>query len=296
MGPNLGANYYNCLMRLDAGIGMLLDQLRQSGKADNTLVIYIGDHGAQFSRGKCSVYEAGLRIPMIVRYPGVSKPGLVRDELASTLDLLPTVLAAVAASAPKNLAGRSLVPLLRGTSPEETEVPWRTHLFGVTTGSAPSLYYPQESVRDARYKLIVSPVRGRSNARAVAYLNQRNAHFIAGTNQQEIDASEPHVRAAYARYLNPPEMELYDLENDPNEWYDLADDPQFAPERQRLLSVLRQWQTDIRDPLADPDMLQQFTAEHDHAMTINYRKDKTFRWGYLDYFQEFMRRAATAER
>lgn len=277
------ANYYNCMMRLDAGVGMLLDQLEQSGKAENTLVIYIGDHGAQFSRGKCSVYEAGLRIPMIVRYPGVSQSGLVCNELASTLDLLPTVLAAVDAVAPENLPGRSLVPLLGGQ-----EVSWRTYIFGVTAGSAPSLYYPQESVRDERYKLIVSPERGRENARAIAYLHQKNAHFIAGTNQHEIDASEPHVRAAYARYLNPPKMELYDLKNDPDEWNDLAEDAKFAPVRERLLKTLRQWQTEMKDPLGDPEMLRKFTAEHDHNLTINYRKDKSFRWGYLDYFQEFM--------
>ena len=279
------ANYYNCMMRLDSGVGMLLSELQKSGKADNTLVIYLGDHGAQFSRGKCSVYEAGLRIPLIVRYPGVCKPGQVRDELTSSLDLLPTVLAAVGAPAPSNLAGRSLLPLLRGK-----EVPWRTHVFGVTAGSAPSLYYPQQSVRDRRYKLILSPLRGRVNLRALAYLNQKNTHFIAGTTQLEIDASEPTVSAAYARYLNPPEMELYDLENDPHEWNNLADDPKFATIQEALLKVIRQWQDHTRDPLGDPKMLQMFTAEHDRAATINYRRDKSFRWGYLDYFQKFMQR------
>jgi N-sulfoglucosamine sulfohydrolase len=278
------ANYYNCMMRLDAGVGMLLDRLQESGKADNTLVIYIGDHGAQFSRGKCSVYEAGLRIPLIVRYPRVGRPGLIRSEFASTLDLLPTVLAAAGVPEPDNLSGRSLIPLLQDES-----VPWRTHVFGVTTGSAPSLYYPQQSVRDEQYKLIISPVRHRENARAVAYLQQKNAHFIAGTNQQEINAAAPHVRAAYTRYLNPPEMELYDLKNDPHEWHDLAENPQFAKVRQRLLKALRQWQAETRDPLGDPGILQKFTAEHDRANTIDYRKDKSFRWDYLDYFQEFMK-------
>ena len=279
------ANYYNCLMRLDDGVGMLLERLEESGKAENTMVIYLGDHGAQFSRGKCSVYEGGLRVPLIIRFPDVAKRGLVRGELTSTLDLLPTVLAATGIPGPDNLAGRSLLPLLQAGS-----IPWRSHIFGVTTGGAPSLYYPQESVRDERYKLIVSPERGRENTTAVAYLNQVNAHFIAGTNHQEIDGAPAHVRAAYARYLNPPAVELYDLKEDPNEWHDLAEEPDYREIREQLMGALRQWQAAARDPLGDPETLSQFTREHDDAPAANYRKDKSFRWGYLDYFQRFMRR------
>ena len=183
------------------------------------------------------------------------------------------------------LPGLSLVPLLRGE-----QAPWREHIFGVTIGGAPSLYYPQQSVRDDRYKLILSPVWGRTNAPALAYLEQRNAHFVAGTKQEEINASPEFVQVAYARYLKPPEVELYDLQSDPYEWHDLAEDRKFAPHRERLMQAFRQWQDDVRDPLADAVLLQRFTAEHDRAMTIGYRKDVTFRWAYLDYFRDFMNR------
>ena len=57
----LTADYFNSINRLDESVGMLLDSLRSSGKMKNTLIIYLGDHGAQFSRGKCSNYESGLR-------------------------------------------------------------------------------------------------------------------------------------------------------------------------------------------------------------------------------------------
>lgn len=288
------ANYYNCLMRLDAGVGMLLQELEQSEKANQTLVIYIGDHGAQFSRGKCSVYESGLRIPLIVRFPGVAQTGQVRTELTSTLDLLPTVLAAAGVAPPGNLPGRSLIPLLSEGDHGPDGVRWRTHLVGMTTGSAPALYFPQESIRGERFKLIVSPERNRVNARAKAYLNQYNAHFIAGTNQTEIAASPPHVQAAYARYLNPPAVELYDLESDPHEWHNLADDDRYAEQREQLLLALRQWQKRTRDPLGDPEMLSRLTEEHDRAPSLNYRRDDSFRWKYLDYFSQFMASPADA--
>jgi len=69
------ADYYNCMMRLDEGVGLLLKALRDAGKAENTLIVYIGDHGAQFSRGKTSVYEAGTRIPMILNWHGHTDAG-----------------------------------------------------------------------------------------------------------------------------------------------------------------------------------------------------------------------------
>lgn len=103
------ADYYNCLLRLDAGVGQLLTALHMSGHADNTLVIYLGDHGAQFPRGKLASYESGLHVPLILRWPKKIPAGQVNDELVSTVDLLPTVLAAAGIQLPTNLPGHSLL-------------------------------------------------------------------------------------------------------------------------------------------------------------------------------------------
>lgn len=100
------ANYYNCLARLDEGVALLLEELNKAQLAENTLVIYFGDHGAQFPRGKGTVYEGGLRVPLIIRWPGHAQPGLVRNELVSTVDLLPTILSAVGVASPSNFPGR----------------------------------------------------------------------------------------------------------------------------------------------------------------------------------------------
>ena len=74
------ANYYNCMSRLDSLVGDLLHSLKRSGKADNTLVVYLGDHGADLLRGKRTSYEGGVRIPLIVRWPGKVKSKHVRHE------------------------------------------------------------------------------------------------------------------------------------------------------------------------------------------------------------------------
>ena len=81
--------YYDCMLRLDECVGQLLAELDEAGKTDNTLVVFIGDHGAQMARGKVTVYEGGVRVPYIVRWPGVSQRGARSKALVSTIDLLP---------------------------------------------------------------------------------------------------------------------------------------------------------------------------------------------------------------
>ncbi len=274
------ANYYNCMRRLDDGIAMLLEELKASGHAENTLVIYIGDHGAQFSRGKCGVYEASLRIPMIVRFPGIAKAGHVSNELVSTLDIVPTILNAVGTEIPANLSGRSLQPLLKGRKP----VVWREHIFAVTTGSAPGLFYFQHSVREKRYKLISNPLDGTRNKFAKAYLTQSNPHFAAGCTAEEIAASPKATRDVYERFLRPPRFELYDLAKDPNEFTNLADDPAHAETKARLVEALRRWQRKTRDPFADEELLKDFARQQEAMTDLSYRKKKNFRWPYLDQF------------
>ena len=276
------ANYYNCMRRLDDGIGMLLERLQKAGKSDNTLVIYIGDHGAQFSRGKCSVYEAGLRIPFIVQWPGEIQGGQVRQELVSTLDILPTVLKAAEANMPRKLPGRALQPLLAGET-----VSWRKHIFGLTTGAAPAIFHLAHSVRNERYKLISNPLatKGVPNLYAKAYLERFNTHFAAGTSPEEIDAAPEHVQTAYKTFLNPSRYELYDLENDPNEFHNLTDSAAHAETKERLIRTLKDWQFETGDPLGDPQRLEAFASFQEEMSDLSYRKDKAFRWPYLDQFQ-----------
>jgi arylsulfatase A-like enzyme len=277
------ANYYNCLRRLDDGIGMLLEELNSSGHADNTLVVYIGDHGAQFSRGKCSVYEAGLRIPMIVRWPGNQLAGTVRTELASTLDLVPTFLTAAGIEVPENLPGHRLQPLLKnGPAPQS----WRQHIVGFTAGAAPGIFYLQQSIRDEHYKLISNPLAESDTTTSLfaqAYLKQYNSHFAAGCTADEIATAPASIQKAYDRFLNPPRHELYDLASDPYEFTNLADSSEHAEIKARLIAAFNQWQRDTADPFADEEKLTNFTRSQLEAIGTNYRTSKSFRWPYLSW-------------
>jgi len=277
------ADYYNCLMRLDAGIGMLLAELEKAGKANNTLVIYIGDHGAQFSRGKATCYEGGLRIPMILWWPGQVKPGTVRDELVSTIDILPTIIQAVRLPRRESLPGRSLLPLAEGR-----DLAWREYLFAERTAYHAASFFPQRTIRNERYKLILNLTPERQNPVADNYRYQRGSFFVYGANQEEIDAAAMHVRQAYATWRNPPPVELYDLADDPWEFRNLGDKPQLAELKQRLMDELRRFRKEHGDPLLDPDKLKKLAEEHDpvtqHVKGGRYGRGET--WNYLKYLQE----------
>jgi N-sulfoglucosamine sulfohydrolase len=273
------ADYYNCLSRLDSGVGMVLDALAKAGRADDTLVIYLGDHGAQFSRGKTALYEGGVRVPFIVRSPGAGKAGVVRKELVSSIDILPTVLDATSVEGPKSLPGRSLLGLCA-----DLDIPWREYVFTEKAGSTPFWTFPQRTIRDKRYKLIASLLQDRDNPKYEAYATHAGAFFKAGTTEAELASAPKEVRDGYATWKSPPSVELYDLKNDPHEWVNLAGKPEVADVQKRLVAALKAWQEETNDPFADPVKLVRYVDEMDTVTNdkVNYKK-KDFRWKYLDY-------------
>ncbi len=148
----LTALFYDCVARVDLGMGMLLDELKAAGLAENTLVIFLGDNGAPVRRGKTSSYERGVQVPLLIRWPGKARPGEVRDELVSAVDVMPTVLLAAGVAVPEELAGRALQPLLSAEASPE----WRRYLFTEMSFHTANHYKPQRSVRDDRYKLLLN--------------------------------------------------------------------------------------------------------------------------------------------
>jgi N-sulfoglucosamine sulfohydrolase len=145
------ARLLNTVLRLDVGVGLLLDELKAAGFADNTLVVFVGDNGLAAPRGKTTSYELGVRVPMIVRWPGVTKAAQTRSDLVSLLDLMPTLLTAAGVKPPAGLAGQPLQPLLHGESPA-----WRELLFTEMNFHEPQQCIPQRSVRDASHKLMLN--------------------------------------------------------------------------------------------------------------------------------------------
>lgn len=238
------ADYYNCMMRLDSYVGQLIKALKKSGKYKNTLIIYIGDHGADLLRGKRTSYEGGLRIPMIISWKGQVLKNIQLNELTSTLDLYPTFLELAGLPIPKYLPGRSLMPLLTGKPTE-----WRRYLFTEFHVHSNHNPFPQRTVRDDRYKLIWNPLAGTTNPGYEFTLS----HTVKIPEEDLLANADPLVKEAYQRMKTPPEYELYDLQNDPFELRNLAEEETHQEVRLRLQQELRDWQQNTADPLIDPE-------------------------------------------
>jgi N-sulfoglucosamine sulfohydrolase len=266
------ADYYNCLMRLDALVGDLLSALEASGKVRDTLVIYMGDHGADMLRGKRTCYEGGLRIPLIARWPGRIPPRQVRRELVSAIDLLPTFLEVAGQPADGTLPGRSLTALFAPGAPA-----WREHLFAeYHTQATTRNVYPQRSVRDARWKLIENLLPDEVNPGHDYTLEQFPSAIEA------LATAPAAVQAGYRTMRCPPRYELYDLAADPHEFTNLAADPAHAAARDRLAAALAAWRRESADPLLDPALVRRF---QDEVRGQPKKKEAAkHRWGYPDYF------------
>jgi N-sulfoglucosamine sulfohydrolase len=242
------AGYYNSVKRMDIGVGMLLENLKRSGHADNTLVIFIGDHGPPFDRGKSTTYEGGLRIPFLVRWPGVTKP-MRSGAMVSTVDILPTILDAAGATTDIERHGRSLRSVL-----ENADAPWREYLVGEYHLHGPP-WFPQRAIRDDRYKLIHSLLADSVSRRTtidgdIGYPTSREERY-AGTD----------IRKAFDTFAKPPEFELYDLQSDPWEFHNLAGKAEHAEAEQRLKTALEAWRHETDDPTLDPAFHDQVINE-----------------------------------
>lgn len=264
--PNLRKeimNYLNSMNRLDEGVGMVLNEMEKLGVRENTLIVYIADHGADFPRAKGSIYESGTRIPMIVNYPKAFSKGKVEKGMVSTIDILPTMLEICGMEVPGGLPGKSLVALDQGKRKG------RKYIQTFTTGSSANLLYLQFGIRDERYKLIWNPYRHVNHLALSRYTNSK--------------LPESEVVEAFVR---PPEWELYDLEKDPYEWKNLAEQEEFLGQRKELLAAMRAFQKEIGDPFLKRENLDRYQNEQLANRDLKYRKKNGFQWEHLKMFEK----------
>lgn len=242
------ASYYNCVNRLDVGLGLLFQTLEKSGKLKNTIIVFLGDHGVPFTRGKTTCYEAGEQVPFIVKWPGVSRSGLRCADFISSVDIMPTLLDAAGMDGPPS-AGRSLRRVLAGKTPKG----WRKKLCAEYTSHAPAHLYPRRSIRNERYKLIHNLDSSRKNP----------IPYIEGTRPKPgVTEIDPGMEAAYKTTETPPEFELYDLSKDPYETVNIVGNPEVAEVLKKLKKELLTWRQETDDPLLDPAELQRLKTAH----------------------------------
>ena len=148
-------DYLGCIRGVDNNVGRLLKYLDDEGLAQNTLVVYSSDQGFYLGEhgwfDKRWIFEESLRTPLLIRWPGVVKPGRVNRDLVSVLDVAETFLEAAGLPAPAEMQGRSLVPILRGKTPKD----WRkSFYYQYFEWPQPHHVRPHYGVVTDRYKLV----------------------------------------------------------------------------------------------------------------------------------------------
>lgn len=245
------AELQGAIRHLDAAVGRVLDGLHAAGVADDTLVLFTTDHGLALPRAKCSLYDPGLEVACIVRWPGRGWIGGRRvDQPCSSLDLTPTVLDAVGVrptgEAPV-IDGASLVERLDDDVPADRDLRTDDALFGEMTYH--DYYDPRRSIRTPRWKLIA---------------NFSSAPGFMDPSQSWFRRSQPIAGATHSWRRSHPRFELYDLRADPLELVDLAPDPSHATVFAELRHRLHAWMVRTADPLIDGAVTSPL---HDHTMT-----------------------------
>jgi N-sulfoglucosamine sulfohydrolase len=232
------AQYYQSVSRVDQGVGKLLSVLKEAGKYDNTVVIYISDNGVAFPGAKTTLYEPGMRLPCIVRNPRQKKKGITCDALINYADLAPTILDFAGGRPGRaEFQGRSFKPVLEAEHPKGWDVTFASHTFHEIT-----MYYPMRVVRQRRYKLIWNIAHGLDYPFA-------SDLWEASTWQATIRRGEKYYgKRTVEAYIHRPKFELYDLENDPHEVKNLADNPKYVRILGEMKEQLKAFQKRTKDP------------------------------------------------
>ena len=229
------ANYYDCVTAMDKQAGEILRALEQDGLADNSVVFYWGDHGRGLTRAKRWIYDSGIHIPLLVRWPGVLRPGAVIDDLVSGIDFGPTVLSIAGVKIPAYMQGQAFLG--------QQAAPPRQYIYAARD-RMDETYDIIRSVRDKRFKYIRNYKPGRPYAQ----------HIITAERSQVLQEWR---RLNKARELQgpqkifflpeKPEEELYDIVADQHEVNNLAGRPEYREVLQRLRRVQEQWMKDTGD-------------------------------------------------
>jgi len=264
------AEYYQAISRLDQGLGLLMDALRETGKWDDTLFLFLSDNGPPFPGAKTNLYEPGAKLPLIVRVPRQKNAGGTCDAKVTWADITPTILdycnvkpkpapdirttdnvgrritASPKAkgkrrkrkqSQPYRLHGRSFLSVVDQPHPKGFDEVYLSHTFHEIT-----MYYPMRVVISGKHKLLFNI------AHRLPYPFASDL-YASPTWQSVLKSGRTNYgkRTVYA-YLHRPRFELYDLAADPHEIKNLADDPKHEKTLKQLQSKLQSWQKRTRDP------------------------------------------------
>ena len=253
------ARKYSNIEEMDRQVGELMKQLEEDELLDNTIIMFWSDHGGNLLRQKRAVGNTGLHVPLIIRYPNKKMAGKVDDRIVSLMDLGPTVLSLLNIKPPNHYDGKAFAG-------KYEEAP-RKLVFG-TADRFDETTDMQRSVLDGRFVYIKNflpqlPLIYRNRYREQITMN---AKLIELNRQKKLKGD-----AAYMFMKTKPREELYDLENDPYEVHNLAENPNYEKHLSKYRKALANWQLEIGDKgfIPEHDLIELFWPEMRQPVTKN---------------------------
>lgn len=232
---DLAVNYSN-LKRLDDQIGKILDQLKSDGLYNDTYIFFYGDHGGPFPRYKRALYDTGLKVPMVIKFPNNKNAGSIDERILSFIDLAPTVLSIAGIDPPKVMQGIAQF----GEYKEQRKPNYSFH----TADRFDELYDRLRAVRSHRFKYIKNYNTNISRALPVAYRLQMGV--MQELNRLDSLKELSGLSSIWMRKDKPVE-EFYDLQKDPKELHNLALVPAYKDSMDRYRALLKDWVMNTKD-------------------------------------------------
>ena len=215
----LKTGYYQNIRDDNAQLERVLEIVETNGLVDNSIFIYASDHGIS---GKWGVSEQGLKVPFIVRWPGVVEANSVSETMLNFVDILPTFLDIIGADIPQDLDGNSFQPTLNGNTD-----PIHDYIFSLSTmqNIQKCKVFPSRAIRGKRFK----------------FIRNYNSIEVVESNYGSNPVINAFIRKGAESFPNVPFEELYDLELDPYQEQNLINNPEYLEQKNRLSSALENW-------------------------------------------------------
>ena len=241
------AGYHLLARNVDACVGEVLAAIQAGGIEDDTLVVFTTDHGIPFPYMKCDLWDAGIGVSLIARFPGGHGAGETSDALVSTMDLYATIFDILDLPIPSWAAGPSLVPLATG----EAENVREQIQAEVTYHAA---YEPKRCVRTSRYKYIER-------------FDDEHRREV-GPNTDHGPTKDALIERGFLERPRPP-IALYDLYHDPNERNNLVENPAYIDVKESMANRLHRWMKRTDDPLLDGPVAKPVGAVADRRDSVH---------------------------
>lgn len=282
---DLAVNYSN-LVRLDKQIGEIITALKEDGLYENTIIFFYGDHGGPFPRYKRALYDTGLKVPMVIKFPRGQQAGTYDERIISFIDLAPTVLSLAGIAPPKVMQGVAHFGAFKLKN-----TPKVSHH---SSDRFDEIYDRRRAVRSARFKYIKNFNTEVSRALPVSYREQ-----MAMMKEMRRLDSINELSDLPSIWMHPtkPMEEFYDLQNDPNELNNIAGNKEYQDSLHYYRDLLKSWIKKSKDlgevsekelvsrwlkkgrPQQLPELEMQQTPEG--LVLISTKKDATIVWRAL---------------